>query len=79
MTDAERAELIALAGDLIIFATRMGHGKSARLHEIAKAALEYGSSDHVGDANCRAGDCDSCSARYALLKLEVLVSGPGHT
>jgi hypothetical protein len=47
-----------------------------RLFAIAAAAIEYGQSEHVGDANCSAGDCDSCSAKDALRTLEALVGGP---
>jgi hypothetical protein len=47
-----------------------------KLAEVGKTALEYARSEHTLDACCNAGDCDACSARPALEKLEALIGGP---
>lgn len=44
------------------------------MRRVYEAALAYGRSEHTGDSNCSAGDCDSCSARPALNALEVVIS-----
>jgi hypothetical protein len=78
MTIDEREELLewAKAYQGVMQASHSTLSKIYKLVEIAVAALEYGCSQHTMDANCSAGDCDDCSARTALEKIEKLVHGP---
>jgi hypothetical protein len=60
---------------LLVF-HEVGDHVGQRVCEIVLRALDYAESEHTQDANCCAGDCDSCSARPALEKLEELIGGP---
>jgi hypothetical protein len=68
--------LTARAGMMLLAFHHIGDHDAQEILKIALAALEYGDSDHTLDANHYAGDCDSCTAREALKKLEALVLGP---
>lgn len=54
----------------------IGDHVAQRLCEIVLTALDYAESEHVLNANHCAGDCDQCSARPALAKLEAIIGGP---
>lgn len=49
------------------------HEECERMRLVVEAAVAYGKSHHTGDANCRAGDCDACSARPALAAFELAI------
>lgn len=43
------------------------------LARLGDLALRFVNAEHTGDANCRAGDCDSCEARMAERELRLAV------
>jgi hypothetical protein len=42
------------------------------------AAIAWNEADHVNDADCRAGDCDSCPAREAEIELVTKIQEASH-
>ncbi len=71
LADAERNLLVAL--------TPMEQERDslrswrARWAPVVEAAKAWHEAEHTGDANCAAGDCDSCPARPAEAALQVAI------